>query len=291
MPKFGEIRPRTTQIENDNSSYNPLEMLRKNNTKKIFTDEDLAVDSTETETSKTGETSVIKETSGLEELNVIRKAQENIENVDVRKEVQSPNVIYSKVDDEEEDEEDEEDDEDKSTIKREYHSGTDSDSDQAEQDFPIRMLKNKRIKPLASARDKKKLIVSWHKLADSVESDGNIESSNDEEPKGPGKSDSKADSELPERSSENLNRRQTVLLSATLTQAVEKLAGLTMDNPVIVDAAKENLEKSGGSMSEINEDLIVPQSVAQSYVVTPPKLRLVSLSAYIAGKCQVNDRK
>lgn len=79
--------------------------------------------------------------------------------------------------------------------------------------------------------------------------------------------------------------RQTILLSATLTQAVEKLAGLTMKNPTFVDAAKENLELSGDNSSDINEDLIVPQSVVQSYIITPPKLRLVSLSAFIRGKC------
>ncbi|XP_018355546.1 PREDICTED: probable ATP-dependent RNA helicase DDX31, partial [Trachymyrmex septentrionalis] len=85
---------------------------------------------------------------------------------------------------------------------------------------------------------------------------------------------------------ENQWRRQTILLSATLTQAVEKLAGLTMQDPIFVDAAKKNLEVIGGDTSTINEDLIVPQSVIQSYIVTPPKLRIVTLSAYIAGRCQ-----
>ncbi|XP_014214251.1 probable ATP-dependent RNA helicase CG8611 [Copidosoma floridanum] len=83
-----------------------------------------------------------------------------------------------------------------------------------------------------------------------------------------------------------LKKRNTILLSATLTHAVEKLAGLTMKNPVFIDAAKDNIEATSGNMSEINEDLIVPQSVVQSYIVTPPKLRMVTLSAFIAGKCQ-----
>lgn len=82
--------------------------------------------------------------------------------------------------------------------------------------------------------------------------------------------------------------RQTILLSATLTHAVEKLAGLAMEHPIFVDAAKENLEITGDETSDLNEDLVVPQSVLQSYVVTPPKLRMVTLSAYIAGKCQVD---
>ncbi|KAG7202035.1 hypothetical protein KM043_004719 [Ampulex compressa] len=59
-----------------------------------------------------------------------------------------------------------------------------------------------------------------------------------------------------------------------------------MKDPIFVDAAKENLEESTGNMEEVNEDLVVPQGVVQSYIVTPPKLRLVTLSAYIAGKCQ-----
>lgn len=87
----------------------------------------------------------------------------------------------------------------------------------------------------------------------------------------------------------NQTKRQTILLSATLTQAVEKLAGLTMQDPIFVDAAKENVEVSGGDVSEINEDLVVPQSVTQSYIVTPPKLRMVTLSAYIARICQVRN--
>lgn len=90
-----------------------------------------------------------------------------------------------------------------------------------------------------------------------------------------------------EQDCENQSKRQTILLSATLTQAIEKLAGLTMRDPIFVDAARENLEASGGDTSAINEDLIVPQSVIQNYIITPPKLRMVALSAYIAGRCQV----
>ncbi|XP_076654681.1 ATP-dependent DNA helicase DDX31 [Halictus rubicundus] len=82
------------------------------------------------------------------------------------------------------------------------------------------------------------------------------------------------------------SRRQTILLSATLTQAVEKLAGLAMERPIFVDAAKDNLKLTGDETSDLNEDLVVPQSVMQTYIVIPPKLRMVTLSAYIAGKCQ-----
>lgn len=101
------------------------------------------------------------------------------------------------------------------------------------------------------------------------------------------KSDSKAESTEQESESTDRSTRQTILLSATLTPAVKKLAGLAMRDPVFVDAAKENLQAAAGDASEINEDLIVPQGVTQSYIVTPPKLRMVTLSAYIAGECRV----
>lgn len=71
-------------------------------------------------------------------------------------------------------------------------------------------------------------------------------------------------------------RRQTVLLSATLTAQVEKLAGLALNSPVRLDA------------SNISEDeLVIPQSLHQHYVVTPAKLRLVTLGAFIHWKCKV----
>lgn len=121
-------------------------------------------------------------------------------------------------------------------------------------------------------------------------SDSEEDSSNEMEQKNPEPQNNEpGNSTGKESSDENKSqKRQTILLSATLTHAVEKLAGLTMHNPVFVDAAKENIENAGGNvLADLNEDLVVPQSVTQSYIVTPPKLRLVTLSAYIAGKCRV----
>ena len=141
--------------------------------------------------------------------------------------------------------------------KRKYHSSSDESSQH--EDFPTRKNKKKIKKKI-----EKEKAVSKLKADDGENS----------------KVDTSIDS--------NQSSRQTILLSATLTHAVEKLAGLTMKNPIFVDAAKENLEMFGDYTSDLNEDLIVPQSVIQSYIVTPPKLRMVTLSAYIAGKCQVN---
>jgi len=147
----------------------------------------------------------------------------------------------------------EENNTDTSKKKQIYHSSDDSDSNEA-----INTI-------LSKERKKEKKRSSMNKKTDStVENVQNVK-----------------------RDCEDQSNRQTILLSATLTQAVEKLAGLTMHDPIFVDAAKENLETSGGDTSAINEDLIVPQSVIQSYIVTPPKLRMVTLSAFIAGRCQV----
>ncbi|KAG8259140.1 ATPdependent RNA helicase [Homalodisca vitripennis] len=71
-------------------------------------------------------------------------------------------------------------------------------------------------------------------------------------------------------------RRQTVLLSATLTARVEQLAGLALTAPVRLDASQAR-----------DSELVIPQSLSQHYIVTPAKLRLVSLAAFIHWKCQV----
>ncbi|KAJ9596853.1 hypothetical protein L9F63_012109, partial [Diploptera punctata] len=69
---------------------------------------------------------------------------------------------------------------------------------------------------------------------------------------------------------------RTVLLSATLTSAVERLAGLTLQSPTFVDAAGD----------EVEDDLVIPESLKQFYILTPAKLRLVTLSAVVRWKCQ-----
>ncbi|XP_046740861.1 probable ATP-dependent RNA helicase DDX31 [Diprion similis] len=267
LPRFGVKK--YVKIETDNSGYNPLAMLRQNG-KKTFTDED--VDSMLTETSKIVE----KEDSSFPvpepPSNTVNAQKTKPSNVTVDSEVEENDV--------------EDEDDDELTTRREYHSGTDSDIEKEGQEFPIRNEGNKRKKLLPfSLRDKTRIIASRHKINQTVESESESNDSNDSNDSN-GEKHPKESCEAVETTVKNQSRRQTILVSATLTQAVEKLAGLTMDNPIIVDAAKENLIKSGGNVAEINEDLIVPQSVNQTYVVTPPKLRLVSLSAYVAGKCQ-----
>ncbi|XP_014476657.1 PREDICTED: probable ATP-dependent RNA helicase DDX31 [Dinoponera quadriceps] len=144
--------------------------------------------------------------------------------------------------------------EDSGAQKQMYHSSDESDNDEAT-NYTVLVKKKKRNTKYS---DMSKISVSGTESTREIEQDRE----------------------------ESKSRRKTILLSATLTQAVEKLAGLTMRNPIFIDAAKENLEVSGGDISEVNEDLVVPQSVTQSYIVIPSKLRMVTLSAYIAGRCQ-----
>ncbi|KAF6198101.1 hypothetical protein GE061_007848 [Apolygus lucorum] len=73
--------------------------------------------------------------------------------------------------------------------------------------------------------------------------------------------------------SENVGRKQTVLLSATLTSAVEKLANLALKNPVHVDACS--------NIPETVDVMVIPQGLEQKYVVVPAKMRLVALASFI----------
>lgn len=76
-------------------------------------------------------------------------------------------------------------------------------------------------------------------------------------------------------------QRKTVLLSATLTKEVERLASLSLHDPVIVDVTNSDLE-------EINSAaLVIPDSLSQHYIIVPPKLRLVTLTSILLDKCSV----
>ncbi|XP_053381273.1 probable ATP-dependent RNA helicase DDX31 isoform X2 [Mercenaria mercenaria] len=98
--------------------------------------------------------------------------------------------------------------------------------------------------------------------------------------------------------------RQTVLLSATLSQGVEKLAGMSLNNPQKVSitesspdnplSVKSSSNASGKhhttvedlSKQENKEVFALPKSLKQYFVVTPCKLRLVVLLTLILTKCK-----
>lgn len=91
------------------------------------------------------------------------------------------------------------------------------------------------------------------------------------------------------------NEVQAVLLSATLSDAVKELAGLTLTNPLFIDASdKANTIKNSATAFDnalSEENLIIPSGVTQTYVIVPPKLRLVTLCGMIARESRKKDSK
>lgn len=97
---------------------------------------------------------------------------------------------------------------------------------------------------------------------------------------------------------------RTILLSATLSSAVHQLAGLALKNPLFIDTCdQKNIELpktvpiagQSDSVEAIeenlaNENIVIPEKVAQKYILVPPKLRLVTLSGLIA-KETANQKK
>ncbi|KAH8356156.1 hypothetical protein KR200_002444, partial [Drosophila serrata] len=106
---------------------------------------------------------------------------------------------------------------------------------------------------------------------------------------------------------------QRLLLSATLTSQVQQLAGLTLKNPLYIDNSDEaasaalktkdgyqkesieaQLEVEDDGLGEYQEDvtgvLSIPENLHLSYVVVPPKLRLVALSSLLAKEMDANPK-
>ncbi|XP_063792832.1 probable ATP-dependent RNA helicase DDX31 [Pseudophryne corroboree] len=92
-------------------------------------------------------------------------------------------------------------------------------------------------------------------------------------------------------------QRQNVLLSATLSQGVARLADISLQNPVSVTVTEEvstditpavhpNVEQNDTDPS----GFAMPEKLHQHVVVVPSKLKLVTLSAFILGKWK-NDKK
>ncbi|NXK92245.1 DDX31 helicase, partial [Formicarius rufipectus] len=91
--------------------------------------------------------------------------------------------------------------------------------------------------------------------------------------------------------------RQNVLLSATLTEGVTRLADISLNNPVSISIAEEiqkvlqpasqlAREASSSSSCMEQENFAVPEKLKQYVVMVPSKLRLVTLAAFILEKCK-----
>ncbi|XP_036382999.1 probable ATP-dependent RNA helicase DDX31 [Megalops cyprinoides] len=94
--------------------------------------------------------------------------------------------------------------------------------------------------------------------------------------------------------------RQNILLSATLTEGVSRLAGISLKDPVSIqvseplreicesarptsDPAQPTSDPAGPGLTD---SFAVPEKLQQHVVVVPSKLRLVCLAAFILGKCK-----
>ncbi|XP_006835058.1 PREDICTED: probable ATP-dependent RNA helicase DDX31 [Chrysochloris asiatica] len=91
--------------------------------------------------------------------------------------------------------------------------------------------------------------------------------------------------------------RQNVLLSATLTEGVTWLAGISLHNPVSISVLDENDDRSNAKDKAAHEvsrpqssnkldSFAIPERLDQHVTLVPSKLRLVCLAAFILQKCK-----
>ncbi|NXI47438.1 DDX31 helicase, partial [Galbula dea] len=91
--------------------------------------------------------------------------------------------------------------------------------------------------------------------------------------------------------------RQNVLLSATLTEGVTRLADISLNDPISISIADEiqkahrpasQTESQASSSSNCmdQENFAVPEKLKQYFMIVPSKLRLVTLAAFILEKCK-----
>ncbi|XP_027018701.2 probable ATP-dependent RNA helicase DDX31 isoform X2 [Tachysurus fulvidraco] len=89
--------------------------------------------------------------------------------------------------------------------------------------------------------------------------------------------------------------RQTVLLSATLTEGLSRLTSISMNDPVYIQVSdvtdksvdtSEPLLSSQSPPSQQADSYAVPDKLQQYMVVVPSKLRLVCLAAFILARCK-----
>lgn len=114
----------------------------------------------------------------------------------------------------------------------------------------------------------------------------------------------KPSADVEEQQQKHASKLQTSLLSATLTAAVHQLAGLALKNPLFIDTCdQKNIELpktvpiagTSDTTASIDESLtaeniVIPETVTQKYILVPAKLRLVTLSGLIAKETN-NDKK
>ncbi|XP_074527466.1 ATP-dependent DNA helicase DDX31 [Halichoeres trimaculatus] len=88
--------------------------------------------------------------------------------------------------------------------------------------------------------------------------------------------------------------RQNVLLSATLTNGVTRLADVCLNDPVSIHVSGSassdlTVPTSDLSTASQSESFAVPEALKQFVVVVPSKIRLVCLAAFILDKCKFSQ--
>ncbi|XP_070760333.1 ATP-dependent DNA helicase DDX31 [Enoplosus armatus] len=92
--------------------------------------------------------------------------------------------------------------------------------------------------------------------------------------------------------------RQNVLLSATLTHGVTRLADVCLNDPVNIHVSgpassdlitTSSTVTSDPSTANQSESFAVPEALKQFVVVVPSKIRLVCLAAFILDKCKFSQ--
>ncbi|CAM4542626.1 hypothetical protein PO909_026090 [Leuciscus waleckii] len=89
--------------------------------------------------------------------------------------------------------------------------------------------------------------------------------------------------------------RQNVLLSATLTEGLSRLASISMKDPVSIHVSEgsgETVEACPQAGPQaLSDSYAVPERLQQHVVVVPSKLHLVCLAAFILTKCKFEKRQ
>uniref|UniRef100_A0A8C2KGC0 ATP-dependent RNA helicase n=1 Tax=Cyprinus carpio TaxID=7962 RepID=A0A8C2KGC0_CYPCA len=89
--------------------------------------------------------------------------------------------------------------------------------------------------------------------------------------------------------------RQNVLLSATLTEGLSRLASISMKEPVTIhvsEGSEETVEAYPQAAPQaLSDSYVVPERLQQHVVVVPSKLHLVCLAAFILAKCKFEQRQ
>ncbi|XP_017783460.1 PREDICTED: probable ATP-dependent RNA helicase DDX31 isoform X2 [Nicrophorus vespilloides] len=89
--------------------------------------------------------------------------------------------------------------------------------------------------------------------------------------------------DVPPLLTRNTKRRQTILLSATLSKGVSELAEFTMKDHTYIDALDQN-------SNAVMDSFVIPNTVKQEFIITYVKHRLFTLSALLVAKAKENAK-